>query len=380
MDSKSPEFCQKLERTYSFNEKRLASIINRRRDIKTYLEEVSLAHKIVGDRIRVMEEENNLHFAQMVSLFEQSPSKEETAASLFNKVIDTQSLLQRELNRVFRFEKTYLPHLNGIETTISIICQQRGRLLESKMPFFEPGFIPTSKYQEDQIKTLKAASHILLSLLKIDSGGPSLKTTIPRVHFSNPDSSALAFTFSKMNSESSIGTVLIKPSPAFYGPNAGFFGQLSPSSPTIFVNGFYFESVAFKNGFYYRNYFTNLFIYIQAYPLSYVIIGQIGPLLNALFPDPATFLSLASPIESRDVMNVKLVMDRINVGGVETDVQQLVFVLGATRFWEKSYSPRKRLVGLGTIIGGREVIGILSQMKLTERSGISITIDYRQLL
>jgi len=250
MDSKSAEFCKKVDRTNSFNEKILATVINRRNDIKTYLEEVSHAHKIVGDRIRTLEEENNLHIAQMMSLSEQGPAKEETAVSLFKKVTDSQSLLKRELDRVKQLEKTYLPHLNGIETTISIVCQQGGRLLDSKMPLFQQGFTPINKDQEDQMKTLKAASHILLSLLKIDSAGSSLKTKIPRVLFSIPGNSALAFTFSKINSKTSIGTVLIKPSPAFYGPNAGFFGQLSPSSPSVFVNGFYFERVAFKNGFY----------------------------------------------------------------------------------------------------------------------------------
>ena len=79
-------------------------------------------------------------------------------------------------------------------------------------------------------------------------------------------------------------------------------------------------------------------------------------------------------------MNVQLVIDRINVGGVETDARQIVFVLSATRSWEKSYTPRMRSVGLGTIIGGRDVIENLSWMKLSERSGISIIIDYRQFL
>ena len=80
-------------------------------------------------------------------------------------------------------------------------------------------------------------------------------------------------------------------------------------------------------------------------------------------------------------MNVQLVIDRINVGGVETDARQIVFVLNATRSWElKSYTPRMRSVGLGTIIGGRDVIENLSWMKLSERSGISIIIDYRQFL
>lgn len=249
MDSKSPEFCQRLDETNTFNEKRLASIINRRKYIKTYLEEVSLAHKIVGDRIRALEEENDLHFAQMMSLSEHSPVKGETVASLYNKAIDSKKLLKEERDRVKEFEKTYLPHLNGIETKIGIVCQKRGRLLQSKMPLFEPGVKPTNKDQEDQMKTLKVSSHILLSLLKIDSAGPTLMATIPRAHFSNTGNSVLALTFSKMNSET-IGTVLIQPSSAFYGPNARFFGRLSPSSPLLFINGIHIHKVNHENALY----------------------------------------------------------------------------------------------------------------------------------
>ena len=83
MGSKSAEFCQQLCQSKEIDKAQLSSIIEKRKQARTYLNEVSNAHKLVGEAIRRLEEDNNVHFAQMNSLFESAAiTEDETALSL----------------------------------------------------------------------------------------------------------------------------------------------------------------------------------------------------------------------------------------------------------------------------------------------------------
>ena len=99
MGSKSAEFCLQLLKSKDLTEAQLSSIIQKRKEARTYLHEVSTAHKLVGEAIRRLEDENNIQFAQMNSLLENSGTikPNETAQSLSLKFEETTDMIKQEL-------------------------------------------------------------------------------------------------------------------------------------------------------------------------------------------------------------------------------------------------------------------------------------------
>ncbi len=174
MGSKTAEFCLQLLESKHLNEAQLISIIQERKEARTYLHEVSTAHKLVGEAIQRLEDENNAHFAQMNSLLESSrPIKEdETAQSLSLKLEETTDLIKEELKDVELLNKTYLRHING-KTKIYFSCHREGKKVPSTMPLYDQEADVNNPDQMDQRKMLKAATHVLLSLLKIGDHQPT---------------------------------------------------------------------------------------------------------------------------------------------------------------------------------------------------------------
>jgi len=250
MGSKSAEFCQQLWQSKDVNEAKLSSIIEKRKEARAYLNEVSNAHKLVGEAIRRLEDENNVHFAQMNSLLENSVTlqADETIQSLSLKQEETSELIKEEETDVQGLEKTYLQHING-KTKITFACLREGVKVTSNMPLYEQEADVSNHDKMNQRKMLKAATHVLLSLLKIgDQPEPPAVAVNPpnavvnRVPPMMPTiryrKSIFAMTFQQSAARSTglknYGTVLIKPSSAFYGRPSGNFGQFDFSSSPHF--------------------------------------------------------------------------------------------------------------------------------------------------
>jgi len=271
MGSKSSEFCQQLWQSKDLNEAKLSSIIEKRKEARAYLNEVSNAHKLVGEAIRRLEDENNVHFAQMNSLLENSVSlqPEETAQSLSLKQEETSELIKEEETDVRGLEKTYLQHING-KTKITFACLREGVKVTSNMPLYEREADASNQDEMNQRKMLKAATHVLLSLLKIGDQPPAPPAPLPpppppvaayppnavanRVPQMMPTTRlldsifALTFQRSSLTARSTgvtnYGTVFIKSSNAFYGPPSGSFGLFhSTTSPHFPFTGASISSV-----------------------------------------------------------------------------------------------------------------------------------------
>lgn len=270
MGSKTAEFCLQLLESKHLNEAQLISIIQERKEARTYLHEVSTAHKLVGEAIQRLEDENNAHFVQMNSLLEGSrPIKEdETAQSLSLKLEEATDLIKEELKNVELLNKTYLRHVNG-KTKIKFVCHRQGKRFNCNMPLLEQGVNSNNQNQVDKRKMLKAATHILLSLLDIDdhpiadpSVPPSLPAVtpgtslappapvaiIPRIIPAVPIQDTFVFAMTFFRSKINIGTVFIRPATHFYGPPlSASFGNFKVSTPAFTLFGACIDKVYIYN-------------------------------------------------------------------------------------------------------------------------------------
>jgi len=138
MGQKSAKFCLQLSKSKDLNKAQLSSIFEKRKAARTYLHEVSTAHNLVGEAIRRLEDENNVHFALTNSLLENSDiiKEDETAQSLSLKLEETRDLIKEELLDVQVFEQQYLQHING-KTKITFACYREGKKVPSTMPFYD---------------------------------------------------------------------------------------------------------------------------------------------------------------------------------------------------------------------------------------------------
>ena len=101
MGFKTAEFCLQLLESKDQNNARLSSIIQTRKEARTYLREVSTAHKLVGEGIRRLEDGNNADFVQMNSFLESSFTidADETAESLSPKIEEASVTLEEDLKK-----------------------------------------------------------------------------------------------------------------------------------------------------------------------------------------------------------------------------------------------------------------------------------------
>lgn len=107
---------------------------------------------------------------------------------------------------------------------------------------------------------------------------------------------------------------------------------------------------------------------------SFVCFPDINRLLEALFPNPNTFLSLAVA-HSRSHPYLRSSADPLDVLLIENEYNfELVFLLNDL----KSYRRKgKRSVRFGRIVRGEDVLQKLSRLHSDERSEFSINIEYR---
>ena len=257
MGQKSAEFCLQLSKSKDLNKAQLSSIFEKRKAARTYLHKVSTAHNLVGESIKRLEHENNVHFALTNSLLENSDiiKEDETAQSLSLELEETRDLIKEELLDVQAFEEKYLQHING-KTKITFACHREGKKVPSTMPFYVEKADAHNRDNLEQSKMLKAATHVLLSLLKIgdsstqeepaqpspSTSGASPTSLVTRVNPMMPstklENAVFAMNFQQSSTRFTTvnyGTVLIKPATAFYGPPSGRFGRFTLTSPPFEV-------------------------------------------------------------------------------------------------------------------------------------------------
>ncbi len=172
------------------------------------------------------------------------------------------------------------------------------------------------------------------------------------------------------------GTVFIKSSNAFYGPPSGSFGLFhSTTSPHFPFTGASISSVIWFC--YYRHWylFLQFLFFFQAVANSYVCIPGILNLLQALFPNPATFLSLAVANDPIDPLDVKLIDFSMGSNNHKITDFELVFFLNNVKEFTRHC---KRSVRFGRMIGGSQnVLQVLSRLSCAQRSDFSVYIEYR---
>lgn len=154
MGPKSPQFCRQLQILKDENENQMAAVINKRKEAKQYYDELSKSLETVQDTVKKLNEENDLHLAEMVSLLESSGTdilKDESAVSLSKKLKESSLLLKKELKEMQNFDD----HLKNTTITVHLNHREKGDLPSIVIPPISDGN-PTSK-------SLLLASHLLLS-------------------------------------------------------------------------------------------------------------------------------------------------------------------------------------------------------------------------
>jgi len=98
-------------------------------------------------------------------------------------------------------------------------------------------------------------------------------------------------------------------------------------------------------------------------------------LLHSLFPNPATFLSLAAIVnEPFNPLDAMVVDYSLGENNQNLAAFELVLLLRDVRPY---IGQRKRSVRFGTIVGGEDVLRTLSRLNGAKRSGFSVYIEYR---
>jgi len=121
--------------------------------------------------------------------------------------------------------------------------------------------------------------------------------------------------------------------------------------------------------------FLQFLFFFQAVANSYVCIPGILNLLQALFPNPATFLSLAVANDPIDPLDVKLIDFSMGSNNHKITDFELVFFLNNVKEFTRHC---KRSVRFGRMIGGSQnVLQVLSRLSCAQRSDFSVYIEYR---
>ena len=209
---------------------------------------MSLALKIVHDRVKRLEEENDKALSEIGSLLEGDETiinEGDTIESLANKVQENTEKIDQELVDVKKLHDTYTNHIKN--TTMFVqFKDKKGNVLPNGLPQFDSGFSPAGG-QQGQPKTLAAVSHILLTLLKTRKRAKSLpvdaKPTgiVPRSDRAISNEIDLRYFVFSMNffyRDRSLGTAIIRPDPLFYLPFTEALAQIcqTPKQFNIKIN------------------------------------------------------------------------------------------------------------------------------------------------
>ncbi len=154
MGPKSPQFCHKLQTLKDENENQMVAVFNKRKEAKQYYDELTKSLETVQDTVKKLNEENDLHLAEMVSLLESSGTnipKDESALSLSKKLQESSLLLKEELKVAQNLDD----HLKNTTITVQLNHREKGDLPNIIIPPISDGN-PVSK-------SLLLASHLLLS-------------------------------------------------------------------------------------------------------------------------------------------------------------------------------------------------------------------------
>jgi len=409
MGSKSPQFCRDLGALKDEVEEQTATVINKRKEGKLYFEELYKSLRNVEDVVKKLDEENDLHLAEMVSLLESSGtciSEYESAVSLSRKLKDSSRLLKEELKSMQDLDDRFLTHLKNTTITVHLNHGEMGDLPDIVIP---PN--PTSQ-------SFLLASHLLLSSLKMDqiippSNDPQppiiidnnlplqisneqqsntvdiiaevrpnlglgnvgmiiAAPDIPRLFPNGYDTSANTFppeyynytrnphggidflnsVFSMRFSQRGrlLGNILFRPDPTFFREFAHTLGRYCLSTPKRFEVKF-----------------------VKAFPASFAVMGFSNPNFEMTPLDPQGFLANYRQLPNCDVKGAMDIgfFDYEFEGNTLTSFQ-LAFLL---RDYDaqnlRSYRPPR----FGTIIGGEDVVRELSRTRRDERSGFSVTIE-----
>ncbi len=160
MGSKSPQFCRQLQIQKEENQNEMAAAINKRKEAKQYYQNLSKSLENVQDTVKRMDEENDLHLAEMISLLESSGMdipEDETAVSLAKKLQDSSLILKQELKDTPDLDD----HLKNTTITVQLNHREIGYLPDIIIPPISEG-TSISKY-------FLLASHLLLSSLNRSS-------------------------------------------------------------------------------------------------------------------------------------------------------------------------------------------------------------------
>jgi len=154
MGPKSPQFCHKLQTLKDENENQMVAVFNKRKEAKQYYDELTKSLETVQDTVKKLNEENDLHLAEMVSLLESSGtdiSKDESALSLSKKLQESSQLLKQELKKMQDFDD----HLKTTTITVQLNHREKGGLPNIVIPPISDGISIS--------RSLLLASHLLLS-------------------------------------------------------------------------------------------------------------------------------------------------------------------------------------------------------------------------
>ncbi len=215
----------------------MTTIIKKRRDAKSYLNQVCNSLKVVEDEIKRLEEDNDEHLFKMISLLEDAGSvivESETATSFSKKIMECKNIIEQELKEVKKFQEFYLDHTKGAKIVVQFKDAEGKVLPNTGFPLFDTGFSPTPDrgIKNEQPKQLIAVSHILLSLLKpAMSECPvqmlpdevALTKRAKDLPYNNLKHEALeeidlVLSMTYFHFNHNYGTVLVKPDSRFYRP------------------------------------------------------------------------------------------------------------------------------------------------------------------
>lgn len=85
MGSSTPQSMLELQNLKNANETNMAEVIEKRRETKSYLSGLVKALKAVENGIKLLEEENDLHLVEMISLLESGSVTQNESAQSFAK-------------------------------------------------------------------------------------------------------------------------------------------------------------------------------------------------------------------------------------------------------------------------------------------------------
>lgn len=220
----SPESITKLMDQQQIGKTQMATIIEKRREAQSYFSQLLAGLKTIEDGVKRVQEENDLHLAQIASLLESTTAnQDETFQSFSKRVTDIAKLVKKEAVDVQFIEDLYLKHKNS---KISVqFKDDQGRFLPT-LPIFDQGFTRRELQDRHDVYSqgpLIVAGQIFLSAVheNPDKFTPQANPPQPTVASIQP-STQNPFEISSwvLKMEISrygrfIGTVVIQPDPGF---------------------------------------------------------------------------------------------------------------------------------------------------------------------